>query len=74
MKNLAISSQELFEEILERGRLDGINNIEAYKELVENVIEAHRAVGELHEDNNLEGMETILNERWGEFESLIRKN
>jgi hypothetical protein len=51
--------------------LYGVNNKEAYDELVDGVINDRLQVGELHDDQNLDGVADRLKERWQEFEERI---
>lgn len=66
-ENLSFSAEELFEEIVERGRNEGVNTEEGYNDLVDEVIEEHRRVGEYHDDQNLEGYKEQLRGRVSEF-------
>ena len=70
---LDMSVQALFEESVSRGITEGVSNEEAYVELVSNVIADHRRLGELADDNDLEGMEDVLSARWAEFEARLTK-
>lgn len=69
IENLALSNQELFEEAVERALAEGVQNQEAFSQIVESLIDEKRGVGELHDDNNLEGMLEILTARFPEFEA-----
>ena len=65
------SLEVIFEEIVERGLVDSAFNREAFFDLVEEVLEEHREVGEIHDDQNYEAYETQLKERWPEYESRV---
>ena len=69
--NLAFNLQSLFEEIVAEGIAQGVNTVEAYHQLVDDMIEEHRRVQELNDDQNLEGYQTQLNERWSEYQALL---
>lgn len=70
-ENLMMSDQDLFEEIVDRGIAEGVNNQEAYNQLVADVIEQHRRWGEMHDDQDLEGDEDALQARWPEYEERL---
>lgn len=71
MRNIAFSEEELFEAIVSEGIAQGVNNKEAYDELVDGIITDRLRVGELHDDQNLDGVADRLKERWQEFEERI---
>lgn len=66
-ENLIFNLQDIFEEIVEEGMNQGVNTEEAYHQLVDDVIEEHRRVRELHDDQNLEGYITQLKTRWADY-------
>lgn len=68
MENLALSNQDLFNEIVERGRHEGALEQEAFHQLVETVLEEHQDVGELDKDQDIELMEDELKARWAEYQ------
>lgn len=67
MENLSFDLQELFEEIVAEGQAQGVNNEEAYHQLVDDTLEDHRRVQEVHDDQNLEGYLAQLKARWPEY-------
>lgn len=71
-ESLHSSTQELFEEVVNRGIAEGVTTQEGYVGLVDMVIEDHRMVGELHDDQNLEGYEDVLEARWPEYLERIK--
>jgi hypothetical protein len=71
MRNIAFSEEELFEAIVSEGIAQGVNNKEAYDELVDGIITDRLRVGELNDDQNLDGVADRLKERWGEFQEQI---
>lgn len=72
-ENLISSDQNLFEEIVERGIAEGVADQEAYNQLVSDTIEEHRRVVELHDDQDLEGDEDVLQARWPEYQQRLQK-
>ncbi|MCH8049463.1 hypothetical protein IH979_02005 [Patescibacteria group bacterium] len=70
-ENLAMSNQELFEEVVQRGIAQGVAEQEGYNQLVETVLEEHREVGELDEDQNIELKEDLLKSRWPEYQAEL---
>ena len=73
IQNLLTSDQEIFEDVIERGIGLGVATQEAFNKLVDEVIEAHREVGELHDDQNLIGDEEVIKERWGEYQTRLNE-
>lgn len=70
-ENLTTSDQALFEEVVKRGIAEGVANQEAYNQLVSDIIEGHRRVAELHNDQDLEGSEDVLEARWPEYQKRL---
>jgi hypothetical protein len=67
IENLTFSVDELFEEVVEAGVEQGVNEETAYFDLVDTVLEAHRSIGELHDDQNLDGHADVVKARFGEY-------
>jgi len=61
----------LFAEVKVRALAEGINNVDAWAEMVDEVIEDHRRNGELNDDNALEGMEDVLEAMWPAHEAEL---
>ncbi len=59
--------EEMWNELLRRGREQGINNPEAYHELVDDYLEERLEVGESHDDQNLIELATEFKSRWQDF-------
>jgi hypothetical protein len=72
-ENLAMSVQELFEEVVQRGITDGVTGNEAYEMLVDEVLEDHLAVAEMHDDQDTEGWADALKARYGEYEVRLEE-
>lgn len=68
MDNLTFSEEEIFERIIEEGMMQGVSGEEAYHTLVEEVIDDMLRMGELDEDQNIEGHISHLRARFAEFE------
>ncbi len=68
MNNLTFSEEEIFERIVEEGMMQGIASEEEYHTLVEEVIDDMLRMGELNEDQNIEGHIAHLRARFAEFE------
>lgn len=72
-ENLMTSDQDLFEEIVERGIAEGVADQEGFNQLVSDIIEEHRRVEELADDQDLEGDEDALQARWPEYQQRLVK-
>ncbi len=68
MDNLTFSEEEIFERIVEEGMMQGVAGEEAYHSLVDEVVDDMLRMGELDEDQNIEGHLTHLKARFAEFE------
>jgi hypothetical protein len=69
--NLTFSLDDLFEELVELGKDSAIVTEEAYHALVDDTVEDHRGLGELHDDQDLESYITILKARWPEYRARL---
>lgn len=72
--NLSFSPESLFEEIVARGQAQGVTDQAAYNDLVEEVIEEHRSVGEISTDDPTEDMEAQLRGRWVDYQSMLEED
>ena len=68
---LAFDLESTFREIIARMETQGIFDREAYSDLVEEVLEEKREVGELDDDNNIEEYIEKLKMRWPEAEESL---
>lgn len=59
---------DLFQEISDLAREQGVSSKETWDELVDEVVESHLDLGELNDDEDLEGVKDALKEAWKEFE------
>jgi uncharacterized protein YihD (DUF1040 family) len=62
-----LSRDELFKEIADLAREQGVADESMWKELVDQVIDSHLELGELDKDQDLVGLKTILQDSWGEY-------
>jgi len=74
VKFLATSPENLLQEIIAKGRAEGVTDSEGYNQLVQSVIEDHRRVGELHDDQALIDMVQALQERYPDYLSQAGLN
>ncbi len=65
------NSETLFLEIVSRGREQEVTIQTQFDDLVEEVIEAHREVGEIADDEGTEDMEEQLRGRWSQYQELL---
>lgn len=66
-ENLTFSIEDLFEEVVAAGVEQGVNEETAYFDLVDTVIEEHRRIGEMHDDQNLDAHAEVLKARFAEY-------
>jgi len=71
-KNIVFELEPIFNEIVERGREQGITEHEAFKDLVEEVLYEHESVGEIHDDTNLKNRVNALLDRFPEYLERLR--
>lgn len=69
MENLIFDLNQVFNEIITRLEEQGSFDQEAYFDMVEEVLEEKREVGELDDDNNIEELEDKLRHRWPEAQA-----
>lgn len=60
---------ELFDEIAELARAQGVTDQASWNELVDEVLESHFSIGELNDDQDIEGMREILHLAWNEYQN-----
>lgn len=60
---------ELFNEISDLAREQGVSTKEAWSELVDEVLDSHLSLAELNDDNDLVGLKTALSDMWEVYES-----
>lgn len=69
MENLTFDLNQVFNEIITRLEEQGSFDQEAYFDMVEEVLEEKREVGELDDDQNIEEYEDKLRHRWPEAQA-----
>jgi len=67
----AVDHEALFQEIVAKGRAEGINDQEAFNDLVDDVIEQHRDWGETHDDSPTVGMGEAMRGRFAEYKAAL---
>jgi hypothetical protein len=68
---LDVDRQGVFDEVVERGREQGVTTQEEYNDLVEEVIEGHREWAEIHDDSPTEDLEEQLRGRWPDYKEAL---
>lgn len=74
MDNLTFSEEEIFERIVEEGVMQGVVTEEEYHTLVDEVLDDMLRMGELDEEQNIEGHLSHLKARFAEFERRSQEN
>lgn len=62
-----LTLDDLYEEISDLARDQGVATKEQWDEMVEDVVEDHLDLGELDLDQDTEGMKDVLRGRWGSY-------
>ncbi len=68
-ENLTFNLNEAFREITNRMEEEGAFDREAFHDMIDEVLEEKREVGELSDDNDIEGYKEKLRMRWPEAEA-----
>lgn len=68
---LEVDRESLFGEIVERGREQGVSDQEAYGTLVNEVVEDHRSLGEIHDDSPTDDLVEQLRGRWMDYKEAL---
>lgn len=69
MANLdTLNRGELYNEIAELARANGVNGREGWSELVDEVLDSHLDLAELDPDNDLQGLKDVLVGMYEEYE------
>lgn len=68
---LDVDRESLFGEIVECGREQGVSDQEAYDTLVEEVVEDHRGLGEIHDDAPTADLVAQLRGRWMDYKESL---
>lgn len=70
-KNLTLDPQDLFAELIDLARAQGITEDEQWHELVDTLLEEKLQVGEADEDNPIPTLKTTLIARWSEAKEAL---
>lgn len=75
MSITTLTLEDLYLELSDLARDQGINEKEAWDELIDEVVEGHLDLGELDLEQDTEGMKELLRARWPAFkkESAVAK-
>ncbi|NBS41142.1 hypothetical protein EBS80_00595 [bacterium] len=68
---LDVDRESLFGEVVERGREQGVSDQEAYHTLVNEVVEDHRSLGEIHDDSPTDDLVEQLRGRWMDYKEAL---
>lgn len=71
MEFFDVDREVMFQEICETGREEGIVDEGAYRDLVEDVIESHRRVGEMHDDSPTDSLAEEFIARFAEYKTSL---
>ncbi|MBI1907991.1 hypothetical protein HYS28_01060 [Candidatus Uhrbacteria bacterium] len=66
------TAAQIFDEIVERGRSEMITSKEAYDMTVEEVVEEHQDLDEIDIDEDNEGLEAHLKERFADYLAQLK--
>ena len=69
MQDLSFDLNSVFNDVIARLQEQGSFDREAYADMVEEILEEKREVGELSDDNNIEEYEDKLKQRWPEAQA-----
>ncbi len=70
-----LTLEDLYSELSDLARDQGIDSKESWDELIDEVVEGHLDLGELDLEQDIEGMKELLRARWDAFkkESAVAK-
>lgn len=63
-----LTTADLFAEIADLAREQGVATRDMWDELVDETLESHESIGEMNDDQDLEQKRQTLHELWGEYE------
>jgi len=69
--NLSYTPEDIFDEITARCLEAGVASQNAFDGMIEEVIENHRSVGEMHDDSGTEDMEEQMRGRWSDYQEIL---
>ncbi|MEO5927881.1 MAG: hypothetical protein ABIO72_04125 [Patescibacteria group bacterium] len=62
-----LNRDELFRELVELAKEEGVTSQEMWNELVDELLDSHLNIGEMDKDQDLEGLKVQLNGMWEEY-------
>ena len=68
MSITTLTLENIYSELADLSRDQGIDNRESWDELIDEVVEGHLDLGELDLDQDTEGMKELLRARWPAFQ------
>ncbi len=71
MKNAELNLEAVFEEIVERGREEGVASPEGYRDLVEDVVAMHADVGSMGDDTSSADVTEQLMGRFEDYQAAL---
>ncbi len=70
MSLTTLTVEELFAEICDLARDQGVGSSEAWDSLVDDVLQSHMDLGELDSEEDVEGIGETLKMKWGDYRRL----
>lgn len=71
MKNSELNLEAVFEEIIIRGREEGVTSHEGYRDLVEDVVAMHADIGSMGDDTSSADATEQLMGRFPDYEAAL---
>lgn len=68
---LGFTPEELFTEVSDRAREQGVTTQEVWNDTVDEVIDEKNEFGELHPDEDIEYLKEMLRGRWNEYQKTL---
>lgn len=68
------SEEEIFEELKIRHEIEPISSLEEYIESLDEIVQEKLEFGELHPDDDIENLKSVLIQRFEEFKNLCGIN
>lgn len=63
----ALTMEDIYTEVCELAREQGVSDQETWKELIDELIQSHQDLAEIDMDEDTEGMKEELRTRWEEY-------
>lgn len=71
IENIELNEADLFSEIVERAKAEGVTTRESYEEYVDFVVQEKLQVGEEEVDDDTVGLSTHLKARWPDYQAML---